>query len=330
MRKNLLKSLVAGAAILAASASANAYVMNIGGTDYTFDSIDWSSGGSAWSTDYRDAAGNAGGVGHTFNLSIQSAAAALLLGNQTVYTFDASSPFELTLFATVNETVTLDIGGLQTFNLNYGSWSVYQDGAKNANLLTGVGIADGTKVLGGTFDASSPFELTLFATVNETVTLDFGGLQTFNLNYGSWSVYQDASKNANLLTGVGIADGTKVLGGSFDSGFSGSFTASNPTSGFGSQGLPGAVDAAPSGLIDPHPAQTLAVTTLQMGSFLTAALPTGFSNGVDGGTNAAFNSSDISQLVMQVDANQRFVPEPASMALLGLGMAGMAALRRRK
>ncbi len=267
MRKNLLKSLVAGAAILAASASANAYVMNIGGTDYTFDSIDWSSGGSAWSTDYRDAAGNAGGVGHTFNLAIQSAAAALLLGNQTVYTFDASSPFELTLFATVNETVTLDVGGLQTFNLNYGSWSVYQDGAKNANLLTGVGIADGTKVLGGTFDA----------------------------------------------------------------GFSGSFTASNTTSGFGSQGLPGAVDAAPNGLINPHPAQTLAVTTLQMGSFLTAALPTGFSNGLaDGGTNPLFNSSNISQLVMQVDANQRFVPEPASMALLGLGMAGMAALRRRK
>ena len=98
----------------------------------------------------------------------------------------------------------------------------------------------------------------------------------------------------------------------------------------GSQGLPGSVDASPFGLIDPHPAQTLAVTTLQMGSFLTSTLPPGFSNGVDGGTNAAYNPSDVSQLVMQVDANQRFVPEPASMALLGLGMAGMAALRRRK
>ncbi|MDD3327320.1 MAG: flocculation-associated PEP-CTERM protein PepA [Zoogloea sp.] len=268
MRKNLLKSLVAGAAILAASASANAYVMNIGGTDYTFDSIDWSSGGSAWSADYRKADGSRADVGHVFNMAFQSTAAALLLGNQAVYTFDASSPFELTLFASVNETVAVDIPVV--------------------------------------------------------------GTQMFVMNYGTWSVYQDAAKNANLLTGAGIADGTKVLGGSFAPGFSGGFTATDATSGSGSQALLGSVDAAPFGLVDPHPSATVAVSTLQLGSFVTAALPTGFSNGIDGGTNAAFNSGDITQLVMQLDANQRFVPEPASMALLGLGMAGMAALRRRK
>lgn len=268
MRKNLLKSLVAGAAILAASASANAYVMNIGGTDYTFDSIDWSSGGSAWSADYRKADGSRADLGHTFNMAFQSSAAALLLGNQTVYTFDASSPFELTLFASVNETVVADVPML--------------------------------------------------------------GLQGFFMNYGSWSVYQDASKNANLQTGAGIADGTKVLGGAFDTGYSGTFTANTATSGTGTQALLGSVDASPFGLIDPHPASTVAVSTLQLGSFVTAALPTGFSNGIDGGTNAAFNNTDISQLIMQLDANQRFVPEPASMALIGLGMAGLAAVRRRK
>ena len=39
MRKNLLKSLVAAAAFVAAGA-ANAYVINIGGNDVTFDQID--------------------------------------------------------------------------------------------------------------------------------------------------------------------------------------------------------------------------------------------------------------------------------------------------
>ena len=274
MRKNLLKSLVAGAAILAASASANAYVINIGGTDYTFDSIDWSSGGSAWSADYRKADGSRADVGHTFNMSFQSAAAALLLGNQTVYTFDASSPFELTLFASLNETV-----------------------------------------------------------VNET-TFSTITTQYFNLNYGSWTVRQDAAKNADLSTGFGIADGNIVLSGTFNPGFSGQFALNNGVTGQGSETLEGVVTITAPGFMTPTPVGTTAGTELRFGNAANGVgwtAPVSFSNGSDAGVidaSAGFNPNN--QLLLQADGSQGFIPEPASMALVGLGLAGMAAVRRRK
>jgi hypothetical protein len=271
MRKNLLKTLVAAAAFVAAGAAsaAQVYTMNIGGTDYQFDQIDWGSGGSAWSPNYDPTNPTA-----TFDLFVMSKAVSLNLNNTSVYSFGASSPFELTLFASLNETV-----------------------------------------------------------VNET-TFSTITTQYFNLNYGSWTVRQDAAKNADLSTGFGIADGNIVLSGTFNPGFSGQFALNNGVTGQGSETLEGVVTITAPGFMTPTPVGTTAGTELRFGNAANGVgwtAPVSFSNGSDAGVidaSAGFNPNN--QLLLQADGSQGFIPEPASMALVGLGLAGMAAVRRRK
>lgn len=168
MRKNILGSLVAGAVMLTASVGAQAaFVITLGGNPIAFDSIDWSSGGSAWSPNYDpNALPNTPAA--TFDLYVMAKAVALNLGANQVYTFGAAE--ELTVFAHLNETVAAENpaspGGItQDFLVNAGTWSIFRDAANNADQSTGVGFGDGTKILGGMFDpGTSGGSFTIFGT----------------------------------------------------------------------------------------------------------------------------------------------------------------------
>ena len=196
----------------------------------------------------------------------------------------------------------------------------------------------------GQNDVTGPnnYEYTSYAVITEQVSCVplslFGivpldtpcGTDAFFFNpTGTWDIYYDESPDANVVTGAGVADGTRIIGGNVTSG-GGSFSL---TAGqIGSFAYNGDVTFTNTTFINPTLASSNASATLQFGTSNTSwTQPTSFSNGTNGGTTAI----PAGALLFQADGNQTFVPnrvpEPATLGLIGLIAAGMGfAGRRRK
>jgi hypothetical protein len=185
------------------------------------------------------------------------------------------------------------------------------------------------------------YEYTILATIVEKFTCTnilctSASFET--LPGGSYKIWYDTTPDANLVTGAGITDGSLILSGVIDSGLpAGSFTATSAVDGFGIFGFSGS--AVPTGALCPPPATQLCISgplpyrtnassTLQLGSFTTAWTQATGSPGA-GGASVALPPPAPGRIIFQADANQRFVPEPGTMALAGLGLL-VAGLRRRK
>jgi hypothetical protein len=141
---------------------------------------------------------------------------------------------------------------------------------------------------------------------------------------GNWDVYYDPSANANRLLGTGFIDGTRILGGTMTPGYAGQFTGDG-LNGTGDFDFSGSVTFNNAAYIDPALVSTIAGANLRLGARTTGdwVPPTDW---VDGG---GIGESDI---IFQADGQQGFslVPEPGTVALLGLGLMGLGFTSRRR
>lgn len=213
-------------------------------------------------------------------------------------------------------------GQTDVFTMHYQAYAVNMQDANGQNFLPP--SMKTTDVAGG-------YEYTINATLTESVTCMNSDCSAVLINIvsGVWDVYYDTTGDAVLgATGIsGVLDGTNILSGNFTSG--------QPT--FGPQGPTNPGNVVLAGVFagtvtytDPayfnNPLLgTLAVSTLQFGNRTTSWNRPSQFDGL-GPTGPNTNTDWVGQ----ADANQSFVPEPTTLALAGLALLSVGALRRRK
>jgi len=244
--------------------------------------------------------------------------------------------------------------GASTFSVDpFGGF----DWQSNATAISTVPVFDGATVsttsylasaakvkFAGGADAglaglSSAYEFTVKATILETQTCaawsgaPFAStclLAVFTAVGGTFDIFYDNVADSNIVTGTNFLDGTKVLSGNILPGIAGTFTVTGAGSGIGVFSFDAATsftetDSSKDAYFNPNLDASNAVATLQIGGTTTDwTAPTSW---VDGGGIPAGG------IVFQADGNQSFtaaVPEPATLALVGLSLLGLAATRRRK
>ena len=263
-------------------------------------------------------------------MKLKTLAAALAIGAATIGSAGATtitnadgtsawSGFDWAQGGTAFTTGFTPVAG-SNFTLTYFAWAVTLQDGITPFVPTHMDID-----ANGVANPGKTYEYTIVATLNETVDNCIGTVCTFDVNSGSFNIYYDTTPDANAKPGglgTGFGDGVDIISGTVDALAGQTF---NLVSGFNATSLTGHVTTTNLTYINPTLDTTTATTTLQIGTAVT-----NWKN--PGGFNGSAFSGSPSQVVFQADGNQNFtsVPEPGSLALLGVGLGLLGWTVRRK